>query len=751
MSLLRRVRAAVPTLSSTEQEALSAGTVWWERSLFVGRPDWRWLASTPAPRLSAEEQAFLDGPVQELCGILDDWRITHEVLDLPAQVWQFLKTNGFFGLIIPRRYGGLEFSPAAHSAVVLKVASRSLTAAVTVMVPNSLGPAELLLRYGTAAQRQHYLPRLARGEEIPCFALTGPEAGSDASAVADHGVVCRGTLHGQEVLGMRLTWQKRYITLGPVATVAAVAFRLFDPERLLGGAEDLGITVALIPTHTPGVVAGRRHLPLDSAFQNGPITGRDVFAPVGWIIGGAERAGHGWRMLMESLAAGRGISLPALSAGAVMLASRVTGAYARVREQFGSPIGRFEGVQEALARIGGYTYLTDSARRLTLTALHEGERPAILSALVKYHCTELMRRVVNDAMDVHGGAGICLGPRNLLGRVYEALPIGITVEGANILTRSMIVFGQGALRCHPYLLAELRAAGDADARHALRELGAAALGHLSFTLRTAARAFMLAVSAGRLSRIPADAGRAGRYFRAVNRLSAAFTLVSDVAIWRLGATLKRREMISGRFADVFGQLYLASAALKRFRDEGASDADVPLLRWACEQSLYQAQEGLDAVLRNFPHRWAAFCLRALVFPGGRRFAPPSDAVSKEVARLLMEPSEVRQRLTQGIFLPRDLDEPLGRLEDALMRTVATESMSRTVKLALKAGKLAGRFPEDAVEEARVHGILEPEQAAALAAAFRARSAMIQVDDFPFRSRLAEWPPNEPATQVEPSM
>jgi acyl-CoA dehydrogenase len=750
--LLRWVRERVPSLSDTEREALAAGTVWWEASLFRGRPDWDRLLAAPAARLSLKEQAFLDGPVEALCHMLDDWRITAEDLDLPPPVWRFLKTQGFFGLIIPRQYGGLEFSAAAHSAVVMKVASRSLTAAVTVMVPSSLGPAELLLRYGTADQRDYYLPRLARGEEIPCFALTGPEAGSDASALPDRGVVCRGLFRGSLVLGIRLQWEKRYITLAPVATVAGLAFRLYDPDNLLGRGQDLGITVALIPLDTPGVVVGRRHLPLSSAFQNGPITGHDVFVPVDWIIGGAERAGQGWHMLMESLAAGRGISLPALSSGAAKLASRVAGAHARVREQFGLPIGRFEGVQETLARIGGYTYTMDAVRRLMLAALHQGERPAVLSALVKYHCTELMRRVVNDAMDIQGGAGICLGPRNLLGRVYEALPIGITVEGANILTRSMIVFGQGALRCHPYLLAELNAVAMADARSALKAFLAALLGHAGFTARTAARTFALTITGGRLARVPKFEGRADAYFRRIERLSAAFALVADVAAWLLGGGLKRREMVSGRLADAFGELCLCAAALKRFRDDGAPEADLPLLRWACEQSLYEAQQALDGVLLNFPTGAVGSCLRMLVFPVGRPYSPPSDQLCREVAGTLLRPSEVRSRLTEGIFVPTERKEPLGRLEEALSAAVSTEPLARKLKLALKTGRLAAARMQEALGEARALGILSADEAADLERYLLLRREVIQVDDFlaPRAGGAVRWSLKRRVTEVVPS-
>ncbi|MGH8711919.1 MAG: acyl-CoA dehydrogenase, partial [Burkholderiales bacterium] len=469
----------LPQVSQTEREALDAGTVWWDGDLFSGKPDWRKLLAVPKPQLTPEEQAFLDGPVEQLCAMLDEWRITHELYDLPPEVWQFIKDQGFLGMIIPKQYGGKGFSALAHSAVVTKLASRSGTATVSVMVPNSLGPAELLLHYGTEEQKSHYLPRLARGQEIPCFALTGPEAGSDAGSIPDYGVVCRGEFQGgQDVLGMRVTWEKRYITLGPVATLLGLAFKLYDPDRLLGGNEEVGITLALIPTNTPGVNIGRRHFPLNAAFQNGPNSGKDVFIPMDWVIGGVERVGHGWRMLMNCLAAGRSISLPASSTGMAKLAARATGAYSRVRVQFKTPIGKFEGVEEALARIGGNTYMMDAARVMTAGAVDLGEKPSVISAIVKYHLTERGRQVINDAMDVHGGKGICMGPGNYLARAYQQIPVGITVEGANILTRSMIIFGQGAIRCHPYVLQEIAAANNAETEKALREFDAALFGHI---------------------------------------------------------------------------------------------------------------------------------------------------------------------------------------------------------------------------------------------------------------------------------
>ncbi len=728
--LLRLFRQIMPVMSDTEREALEAGTVWWEAELFGGDPNWEQLFSLPLPTLSDEEQAFLDGPVEELCAMLDDWQITHERNDLPPEVWRYLKEQGFFGMIIPKSYGGLEFSAQAHSAVVMKVASRSIAAAVTVMVPNSLGPAELLLHYGTEDQKNHYLPRLARGTEVPCFALTGPEAGSDAGSMPDRGVVCRGEFHGKkDVLGIRLNWEKRYITLGPVATVLGLAFRLFDPEHLLGKEQDLGITLALIPTDTPGVKIGTRHNPLNIAFQNGPNWGEDVFIPLDWIIGGRERVGQGWRMLMESLAAGRSISLPALSVGAGKLACRATGAYARIRRQFKLPIGKFEAVEEALARIAGYTYMMEAARTLTARAVDLGEKPSVASAIVKYQLTEHMRRVVNDAMDIQGGSGICLGPRNFMGRVYQALPISITVEGANLLTRALIIYGQGAVRCHPFVLKEMQAVADADESRAVRVFDEALFGHIRFVISNAARAFWLGATDARLVRVPVD-GPARRYAQRLTRLSNAFALISDMAMLTLGGALKRKEKISGRFADVLSFMYLASAVIKRFEDDGRPVEDIPLLRFACAYCLHEAEKTLVVILKNFPNRFLAWLMGGLVFPAGRRYTVPSDAMDLDCAKLLMEPSPARERLTQGMYFSRTDNDAIGRLEDALPKVIAAETLERRLAKLVDEQPLLLGDHEAQVQAALAQNILSAPEAKLVRAAYAARRSVIAVDDFP---------------------
>lgn len=722
-------QGVMPAMSDTEREALEAGSVWWDGELFSGSPKWSRLMSTPAPKLSAEERAFIDGPTDELCSMIDDWTITQEDRDLPPEVWSYIKDNGFFGMIIPKRYGGLEFSALAHSSVVMKVASRSITAAVTVMVPNSLGPAELLLRYGTDEQKDHYLPRLARGEEVPCFALTSPEAGSDAAAMTDNGVVCKGEYNGEKgVLGIRLNWEKRYITLGPVATVLGLAFKLYDPDHLIGDKEDLGITCALIPTNTLGVDIGNRHFPLNQAFMNGPNRGKDVFIPMDWIIGGPERAGQGWRMLMECLAAGRSISLPALSTGAAKMISRGTGAYARVRKQFKTPIGRFEGVEEVLARIAGLTYMMDAARALTASAVDLGESPSVISAVVKYHLTENMRQVVNDGMDIQGGSAICMGRRNLLARVYQAIPISITVEGANILTRSLIIFGQGAVRCHPFVFREMQAIANDDKI----DFDGAIFGHVGFAISNAVRSLWLGLTGARFARVPTGdaANNSVRCcYQQLTRMSAAFAFASDVSLLVLGGSLKRREKLSGRLGDVLSQLYLASAALKRFEDQGRPRDDLPLLQWVCEDSLYKLQHSLNGLLKNFPNRPIAWLLRFIVFPFGKPYAGPSDRLGHQCAALLLSPSDARDRLTRGLYIPTNNEQALGRLEHAFALQTNMAPLEKKIRMAVKNGELRPGGDIDLYNQAREKNLIDDKEYAQLLETLEATHDAIMVDEF----------------------
>ena len=729
--LLHAFRRVLPALSQTEREAIEAGTVWWDAELFSGRPDWSKLLAYPKPELTREEQAFLDGPVETLCRMVDEWTITHESYDLPPDAWQYIKDQGFLGMIIPKEYGGLGFSALAHSAVIVKLTTRSGTAAVSVMVPNSLGPAELLLHYGTQAQKDHYLPRLARGLEMPCFALTSPEAGSDAGNIPDFGTVCRGEWQGKpDVLGIRLTWEKRYITLGPIATLLGLAFRLYDPDRLLGERQDLGITLALIPTNMPGVQIGRRHIPLAGVFMNGPNWGRDVFVPMEYVIGGAEYVGQGWKMLMNCLAAGRSISLPANSVGMAKLATRATGAYGRVRQQFGLSIGRFEGVEEAIARIAGNLYVMDAARVMTAGAIDLGEKPSVISAIVKYHLTERGRQIINDAMDVHGGKGICLGPSNYLGTAYQQLPIAITVEGANILTRSMIIFGQGAIRGHPYLLREIAAVAQTDERKALAAFDEAFFGHAAFVVSNKARASWMGLTGAALVSAPGDDATRG-YYRQLTRLSSAFAFTADVAMFVLGGSLKRRERLSARLGDILSQLYLASCALKRYEDDGRPAEDLPLVHWSVQDALMRAQDAFYGLFENLPGRFVPALLRLVVFPWGRVFDAPLDSTGHRVSALAQTPGAVRERLTSGMFIGDSPDDgPIETLEAAFAASIAAEPVEQKLRDARNGGAPdVGALGYD-VQLAVARGAITKAEAEVVERARALRRRAIMVDDFP---------------------
>ncbi|HJW24752.1 MAG TPA: acyl-CoA dehydrogenase [Rhodocyclaceae bacterium] len=734
--LFAAYRRVLPRMSSTERDALEAGTVWWEGELFRGRPDWNRLLAYPRPTLSAAEQSFLDNEVEEACRLVDDWRVSHELYDLPHEAWRYIREKGFLGMIIPRRYGGLEFSAYAHSQVVTKLSTRSSALSVSVMVPNSLGPAELLLHYGTEAQKDHYLPRLAKGLEIPAFALTSPWAGSDAASIPDHGIVCRGTWQGREALGMRVTWDKRYITLAPVCTLLGLAFRLYDPDGLLGPDKDIGITCALVPYDHPGVDTGRRHFPLNAMFMNGPTRGRDVFMPLDFIIGGPKMAGQGWRMLMECLAAGRAISLPSCNAGMAQLTARAVGGYARVRSQFRMAVGKFEGVEEALARIGAYTYMLDAARTMTAGAVDLGERPSVVSAMVKYHVTERARQVVNDGMDIVGGKGICLGPSNFLGRAYQQLPIGITVEGANILTRSLIIFGQGAIRCHPFVLAEMKAAQDPDPARGLAAFDRALWRHVGYVLGNGLRALAMGLTGARLAPVPAGAApECRRYYQQLTRFSAAFAFLADISMLLLGGSLKRREKISARLGDILSQMYLVSATLKRYEDEGRQPADAPLLHWSVRDALDKARQAFDGVIaHSCRSRLAGWLLHRVVFPWRHAWGPPSDQLGHRVAQLLIEPSASRDRLTAECFVPRTADEPVGAIELALAATLEAEPIEARIREAEKLGVFAGNplaNVRDIAVAAAECGVITAAEFEVMKRRNALRDIVVRVDDFPF--------------------
>jgi acyl-CoA dehydrogenase len=710
-------RQVLPQLSATEREAIEAGDVWWDADIFTGNPDWEKLLAMAPAKFTPEEQAFLDGPVEELCGMVDEWKISNDLKDLPVEAWEFLKAKGFFAMIIPKQYGGHGFSAYCHSEVVRKLSTRSVTAAVTAMVPNSLGPGELLMMFGTQEQRDYWLPRLADGREIPCFGLTSPEAGSDAAAMIDTGIVCKGTFDSKEVLGIRLNWHKRYITLGPVATVLGLAFKLHDPDQLIGQKDDLGITVALVPTHLPGVSIGRRHYPGLLVFQNGPNWGKDVFIPVDHIIGGVEQAGKGWKMLMSALAAGRGISLPSLSAAGGAYTAHATGAYARIREQFHVPVGKFEAIQERLGRLASTAYLLDAARRFTCSGLDQGHHPAVVTAIMKGQATERLRVSVTDAMDVHGGKAIIEGPHNYMGELYRAVPIGITVEGANIVTRALIQFGQGSIRSHPYVLKEMLALEDTDAERGLTAFDKAFWAHVGHSLLTAGRAVLRAWTGGLLAPAP-NAGRTTPYYRQLGRYAAAFALSVDMALLTMGGALKRREMISARFADILSELFLLSAVLKRWQDEGRQDADFPLVQYSMQAGLTVMATRFDELFANLPLRPVGWLLRFMVLPLGPRHRGVDDRVMRASADILMEPSATRDRLTAGIYHPHD-DGGLARLELAFKLVVAAQPINDRMR------KAKVRDPKQAVAS----GLITAAEADQLDAVAKAVLDAVNVDDF----------------------
>lgn len=721
--IFKAAASRMPKMSVTEREALEAGTVTWEGDLFSGSPDFSILRNTPVVSLTSEEQAFIDGPVDTLCRMVDDWDITHNHTDLPPNVWAYIKDQGFLGMIIPKAYGGLEFSATAQMTILARLCGRSMTLVTTISVPNSLGPAELLLTYGTDDQKNYYLPRLAKGLDIPCFALTGPNAGSDAASIPDTGIVCRQTIDGKDVLGMRLTWDKRYITLCPVATIIGLAFRLFDPDNLLGKGVDVGISCALIPANTPGVIRGRRHYPLNVAFMNGPTQGKDVFVPIDCLIGGAAMAGQGWRMLMECLSAGRAISLPSSALGGAQAAALGCGAYARVRKQFNQSIANFEGIEEPLARIASNVYIIDSATRMTVAAIDHGAKPSVASAILKYHTTSRVQQVAVDAMDIQGGKGICLGPKNYLGRFYQGVPIVITVEGANILTRSLIIFGQGAIRCHPYTFREMESVRQND----LRAFDEAIWEHLASFFSNTTKTLVFAFTDGRGSKAPE--GSAKRYYQLLHRYSSALAFLADFSMITLGAKLKRKEKISARLGDVLSNLYLASAVLQRYYQDGEPIEDLPLVDWSCQQLFHETEEAIQGVITNFPARWARVLLKIILQPFGNQRHKPTDRLGQKLAQMLTRPNETRSRLTRLVFTESLSNCPLGHLEATFHQLCAVEELEIKVAQAMKQGTIKSLTLVDRINEAELHGVLSHDEAVQLKIAELERQAVIAVDDF----------------------
>jgi acyl-CoA dehydrogenase len=725
---LKQFRRMLPSMSETEQVALDAGTVGWEGELFAGMPNWQLLKKQPYLELTTEEKAFIDGPVEDLCDMLNQWEITHQDADLNPSSWDFIKRNRFLGMIIPKEYGGLGFSAMAHRAVLQKISSISSVAGSHVAVPNSLGPGELLLHYGTEEQKNKYLPKLACGDEIPCFCLTGPTAGSDATSIPDYGIVCEGKYKGKQVLGMRLNFDKRYITLAPIASLIGVAFRLYDPDGLMGTREDLGISLALIPRETQGLEIGQRHLPLNIPFQNGPVRGKDVFIPLDALIGGTEMAGQGWKMLIESLAVGRAISLPSCSTGGVKLGALATGAYSRIRKQFNLPIGRFEGVEAALARIGANAYATSALSRMTATAVDLGEKPAVPSAIAKYHATEMAREVITDAMDVHGGKGIILGPRNYLGRAWQGMPIWITVEGANILTRNLMIFGQGAIRCHPFVIKEMKAATIEDVSERNNRFDQLLFSHIGFTVRNAVRSLVLGLSFGKFAAVPHDR-KTAKYYQKLSRYSSALAFVSDISMLTLGGKLKQKEHISARLGDVLSHLYICSSMLKRYESQGRPAADQAILAWAYHNAIYKIQIAMQQVVDNFPNRFLRGIMSFVVFPFGRRERAPGDRLTHRVAQLLLTPSDTRDRLTNGIYKSARTGHPVGLMEEALPQVIQTEPLERKMFKALKNHEICGVTWEEQVKDAITRSVITAEEAEILVQVRKLVMEIIAVDEF----------------------
>jgi alkylation response protein AidB-like acyl-CoA dehydrogenase len=727
---LKILRKQLPTISATERAAIEAGDTWWEKELFCGRPNWDKLFNIPRPTLTQEEQDFLDNQVDHLCSLVNDWDIVFKDRDLSAEVWDYLKKEKLFAMVIPKQYGGLGFSALAHSTVVTKIATRSISAAVTTMVPNSLGPGELLVRYGTEEQKNYYLPRLANSTEIPCFALTAPDAGSDAGAIPDTGIICRGQLDGNEIIGIRVNWDKRYITLAPVATLLGLAIHLYDPEHLLGSKTDIGISLCLIPTSHPGVEIGSRHLPMYTGFMNGPTRGKDVFIPLDWIIGGTKMAGQGWRMLMESLSIGRSISLPALSTACAKIAYRVTGAYSRIRKQFNTPIASFEGIEEALGYIAGYSYMLEACRTMTAGAVDQDINPAIVSAIAKYHMTEMCRNVISNAMDVHAGQMIQVGPRNVIANNYLAVPISITVEGANILTRNLIIFGQGAIRCHPYLLKEIELISSPDTK--AQDLDPVLMSHIGFYVSNLLRNIVYGLTGGRLIFATIKDPRIRAYQRQLTRMSAALALLADTSLILLGGSLKRRERLSARLGDIMGQLYLASTVLKYYHDNNNPASDVDYVCWSLQECLCKIQIACDELLHNFPYRWLGTFLRWMIFPFGTAYKHPTDKLNKRIVETMLSPSELRDRISQYCFLSKEDEDLTNRLDKALAQIDQIDPLQKKVHKAVQSGAITPAFEfSERIQSAQAANILTAEEAHALSEFEKLRNEIIKVNEFSF--------------------
>lgn len=714
----------LPKISETERAAIDAGVVWVEKDLFSGKPDFQKLMSESYPKLTTEEQAFMNGPVDELCRMLNPWKIWKS-RELTPEAFEYIKKEKFLGMIIPKEYGGLGFSALAHSEVIMKLSSRSLSTAISVMVPNSLGPAELLVHYGTEEQKKHYLPRLASGQEIPCFGLTEPMAGSDAGSITSSGVVFKGP-DGQ--IYIRLNWNKRWITLAAIATVLGLAFKLRDPENLLGLGEELGITCALVPSNLPGVVVGRRHDPLGVPFYNCPTQGKDVVIPLNAVVGGKDGVGKGWRMLTECLAAGRGISLPAQATGGTKLAARVTSAHGVIRRQFGVSIGRFEGIEEPMARIGAATYGLEAMRRYTLGALDRGLKPSVITAIQKYYSTELGRKCINDAMDIMGGAGISMGPRNLLAEIYVATPIGITVEGANIMTRTLIIFGQGALRAHPYAYAEVQALEAKD----LAAFDTAFFGHVGHIVRNTCRSILLSLTRGYIAPAPDTHPKVKIHFRRLMWASATYAILADVAMGALGGQLKLKEKITGRFADILAYMYIGTSILRRFEAEGRREEDLPFVHYNLKHCMAEIQKGFDGLFDNLKVPGLRWFFKGWLGSWSRINSIGSQATdgwSHAIASAMLEDGPTRDRLTEGIFYSNKEGEQMHRLENAFSLVTKAEAAEKKVKKAIRDGVLPRKKLPLLLDEARTKNVISEEEYKLIQQADTVRYDAILVDDF----------------------
>lgn len=743
--ILAWYKRILPNLSATEQEAIDAGTVWWEGELFTGRPDWERLLSTPKPRLTDEEQAFIDGPLELLCQMVDSWKINYVWADIPVELIEFIHQHKFLGMIIPKQYGGLDLSAVAQTQVLTKLFGISSVVANYISVPNSLGPGELLVKYGTEEQKEHYLPRLVSGEDIPCFALTAPLAGSDATSIPDTGIVCKGKWQGKEITGMRLRFDKRYITLAPVATLIGLAFKLKDPEHLIGEVEDYGITCALIPRETPGLEIGNRHFPMGDPFLNGPIRGEDIFVPLDYIIGGQEMAGKGWRMLVDCLSAGRSISLPSISNCLSKRALAATSAYARIRHQFNLPIARFEGIQKPLARITGFSYIINAACLHTAQAIDMGAKPAVPSSILKYHCTEMGRQIALDASDIHAGKAVMKGPKNYLSYAYESIPVAITVEGANIMTRSLMIFGQGATRCHPYVLKEMEVAQQDITSVTEQEFDNLFFNHIGFVYQNAAHAFVHGLTGSYFTGVLIDSP-VKRYYQHVNRLSTAFALVTDAAMISMQSSLKFREMLSGRLGDLLSMLYLTSMVLKHYENEGLPEEDLPIVDWACQYLLHQYQVAMHEILQNFPNRFIAFKLRLLIFPLGQRFDKPSDQLETRIAKLVSQDCPTRQRLIAGIFSTPGDNNPVGHLNETFLQTDKLAPLHMKLREAVKAGQLEELLGVELISAGEDAGIITAEEAKQLREYDARMMEIIHVDEFPYDEFARESLPDKPVAK-----